>query len=241
MMRRWSSVRAGFGSAVTALLLAACAHQPAREAVLAPQGAPGGRGAASRSVDLSGTWQLDARSTGREMPYDRGGMMPGTRVGMPGGGSFGGRTGGYPRDGLDERMRRDSLPQDSLARDSIMRELGRLVIAQTDTALTFTVGRAAPLTVFTDWRETRIPGRYGPWDVTFVTGQWHGTRFEVRRVLPSHTVIVESYALSRNGRQLTVTTRIAEKSDEGGEILPREGRRVYDRVMAPPATGDSTP
>ena len=133
------------------------------------------------------------------------------------------------------------LPQDSLARDSIMRELGRLVIAQTDTALTFTVGRAAPLTVFTDWRETRIPGRYGPWDVTFVTGQWHGTRFEVRRVLPSHTVIVESYALSRNGRQLTVTTRIAEKSDEGGEILPREGRRVYDRVMAPPATGDSTP
>jgi hypothetical protein len=234
MRRRWWGVRTVLGSAAAAaLLLAACAHQPARETALAPRAAPGGSGAASRSVDLSGTWQLDARSTGRQMPYDRGGMMPGTRVGLPGGGGFGGRPGGYPRGDLDERMRRDSLPSDSLARDSIMREMGRLVIAQTDTALTFTVGRAAPLTVFTDWRETRIPGRYGPWDVTFVTGQWNGTRFDVRRVLPSHTVIVESYELSRDGRKLTVTTRIAEKSDEGGELLPREGRRIYDRVAAP--------
>lgn len=234
MMRRWRSVRAALGSAAaSALLLAACARQPAREDALAPRAAPGGAGTASRSVDLSGTWQLDPRSAGRASPYDRGGMTPGTRVGMPGGGGLGGRTGGYPRGDLDERMRRDSLPRDSLARDSIMRELGRLVVVQTDTALTFTVGRAAPLTVYTDWRETRIPGRYGPWDVTFVTGQWNGTRFDVRRVLPSHTVIVESYERSRDGRQLTVTTRIAEKSDEGGEILPREGRRVYNRVVAP--------
>jgi len=111
-------------------------------------------------------------------------------------------------------------------------EFGRLVIEQTDSALTFTQGRSAPLTVYTDWRETRILGRYGPGDVTFVTGQWKGTRFEVRRALPSRTVVVDSYELSRDGRQLIVTTRIAEKSDERGEILPREGRRVYTRAPA---------
>ena len=229
------------GSVLAAgVALAACAHRPARESVLAPQTAPGGTGSAARSNDLSGTWQLDLRATGRLGGYDRGGPMAGTRTGFPGGGGFGGRTGEYPRE-PGEGMRRDSLPRDSLARDSVMRELGRLVIAQTDTALTFTAGRGEPLTVYTDWRETRIPGRYGPDDVTFVTGSWQGARFEVRRVLPSHTVVVESYELSKDGSQLVVSTRIAERGDERGEILPREGRRVYTRAAAVQAPGGSVP
>ncbi len=227
--RAGPAVLLGGGLLAAGLALAGCAHQPVRESAVAPRTSPGGSGSAAASVDLSGTWQLDARATGR-LGYDRGGPMPGGRGGFPGGGGFGGgRPGGFPRD-YGEGMRRDSLPRDSLARDSIMREMGRLVIAQTDTALTLTVGRAAPLTVYTDWRETRIPGRYGPSDVTFVTGSWHDGQFEVRRVLPSRTVLVDSYELSKDGKQLIVSTRIAEKSDEGGEILPREGRRIYTRA-----------
>jgi len=240
--RRVGGVRAGWwrgGLLAGAVLVAACAHQPARESVLAPRTAPGGNGAAAASADLAGTWQLDLRATGRMSGYDRGAAVPGGRAGFPGGGGgFGGRPGGYPRED-PERMRRDSLPRDSLARDSVMREMGRLVIAQAETALTFTMGRAAPLLVYTDWRETRIPGRYGPGDVTFVTGKWNGGRFEVRRVLPSHSVIVESYEVSGDGSRLTVTTRIAEKSEERGELLPREGRRIYTRAPVQQSPGGS--
>jgi hypothetical protein len=222
-----------------AALLAGCASQPARESVLSPRTAPGGNGSAQRSVSLAGTWQLDLRATGRS-GYDRGAQMPAGRTGFPGGGGGGypGRPGAYPRDD-PERMRRDSLPRDSLARDSVMREMGRLVIEQTDSALTFTMGKSASLTVYADWRETRIPGRYGPSDVTFVTGAWRGARFEVRRALPSRTVLIESYEVSNDGAQLTVTTRVAQKSDERGEILPREGRRIYNRAPAEQAPGGS--
>ncbi|MGD0484292.1 MAG: hypothetical protein ABSB58_06515, partial [Gemmatimonadales bacterium] len=168
---------------------------------------------------------------------ERGGMpMEGSRGGFGGqpggmGGGFGGRGGGYPQGGSGSRAARDSLQvRDSLARDSARVEFGRLVIERSDSAFTFTQGQSAPLVVYTDWRETRILGRNGPGDVTFVTGQWNGSRFEVRRALPSRTVVVESYEVSRDGRQLTVTTRIAEKSDERGELLPREGRRIYTRA-----------
>jgi hypothetical protein len=131
------------------------------------------------------------------------------------------------------RASRDSMQlRDSLARDSVRAQFGRLVIERSDSAFTFRQGQTEPLVVFTDWRETRILGRNGPGDVTFVTGQWNGSRFEVRRALPSRTVVIESYEVSRDGHQLTVTTRIAEKSDERGELLPREGRRVYARVPA---------
>ncbi len=240
--RVFRRARFGGGVLVAGFLLAACAHQPARENVLAPRSAPGGGGAAARAGDFSGTWQLDARATGRMGGYDRGGPAMGGRGGFPGGGGGGfgggGRPGGYPR-GDEGRMGRDTLPRDSLVRDSLMREMGRLVIVQTDSALTFTVGRAEPLTVYADWRETRIPGRYGPDDVTFVTGAWRGARFEVRRVLPSHTVVIESYELSNDGSQLIVTTRVAQKSDERGEILPREGRRVYARAPAAEGPGGS--
>ncbi len=213
-----------------AVALAACARRATYETPLAPQGVSGGRGQAARTIDLSGTWQLDERATGRLGMGERGAPMYGGRAGFPGGG-YGGRPGGYPGAGGDPRMSRDSMMRgDSLARDSVRRELGRLVIAQTDTALTFTVGRSAPLTVDTDWRETRIPGRYGPQDVTFVTGAWNGSHFEVRRVLPSHTVLIDSYEVSNDGARLTVTTRIAERSEERGEILPREGRRIYTRA-----------
>ena len=218
-----------------ALLLAACAQPGSRDTAVAPQQAPGGTGAAAPSVSLSGTWQLDLRATGR-MVDARGMPMEGQRPGFGGrpgsGGGYGGRPGGYPRDDAAGRAGRDSLPRDSLARDSVIKEMGRLVIEQTDTALTFTQGRGGPVLVYTDWRETRIPGRYGPGDVTFLTGSWHGTRFEVRRVLPSRTVLVESYEVSNDGARLTVTTRIAHKSDERGEILPREGRRIYTRATS---------
>lgn len=239
-MNSWLQIGPGTrhlgGMLAAVVLLGACARPQSRESVLSPRTAPGGNGQAPRSIDLSGTWQLDLRATGRMGGYDRGGAMPGGRVGFPGGGGYGGRPGGLPREDAD-RMRRDSLPRDSLARDSVLREMGRLAIAQTDTALTFTTGRSAPLTVYTDWRETRIPGRYGPSDVTFVTGTWRGTRFEVRRVLPSRTVLVDSYELSKDGNQLVVTTRVAERSEERGEILPREGRRIYTRAPAEQGPG----
>lgn len=232
------SARLGGGLLAVALLAVGCMRQPARQSVLSPRGAPGGGGQAARSQDLSGVWQLDARATGRAGGFDRGPMV-GSRSGFPGGGGFGGRPGGFPREGVGG-MPRDSLPRDSLARDSVLKAMGRLLIAQTDTALTITVGRSAPLTVYTDWRETRIPGRYGPSDVTFVTGSWNGSRFEVRKALPSRTVIVESYELSNDGMQLIVTTRIAERSDERGELLPREGRRVYNRAAPEQGPGGST-
>ena len=214
--------------ALAAAGLAACAAQGAHEAAVAPSAGPGGNGTAAATANLAGTWQLDPRQSGmggRGAPMDA--AYPG---GYPGGMAGGGRFGGRPGFGADRRESRDSLARDSVARDSLMRAMGHLEIVQTDTTLTFTAGRAAPLTVFTDWRETRIPGRYGPGDVTFVTGSWKAGRFEVRRVLPSRTVVVESYEVSRDGKQLTVTTRIAERSEEQGELLPREGRRVYNKV-----------
>jgi hypothetical protein len=223
------------------VLTAACASAPSREAAMAPppETAAGGGGSASASVSLAGTWRYDERATGRPMS-ERGGMpMEGPRGGFGGqpgsmGGGLGGRGSGYPQGGSGSRVSRDSIQaRDSLARDSVRAEFGRLVIEQTDSAFTFTVGRSAPLLVYTDWRETRIPGRNGPGDVTFVTGQWNGSRFDVRRALPSRTVVVESYEVSRDGRQLIVTTRISEKSAERGELLPREGRRMYTRVQAP--------
>jgi hypothetical protein len=210
-----------------AALVAACASQPVRQEALAPRAGPAGAGSVAPSVGLAGTWQLDLRASGRFMS-PRGG--PG---GGAGAGGFGGRQGGYPQGATGGGAGRDSLQaRDSLARDSLRAEFGRLVIEQADSALTFTQGRQAPLLVYGDWRETRIHGRHGAWDVTFVTGRWAGSRFDVRRVLPSRTVVVETYEVSRDGRTLTVTTRIAERSDERGEILPREGRRVYNRVVA---------
>ena len=170
--------------------------------------APTGSGPARPVVSLAGEWQLDVRSARRLVP-ERGPMRMGA--------------------GRDSLLRRDSL-----VRDSLRAEFGRLVIAQADSALTFTQGRRAPLVVYTDWRETRIPGRHGPGDVTFVTGQWVGSRFEVRRVLPSRTAVVERFELSRDGRRLLVTTRIAERGRERGEILPREVTRVYARAAAAP-------
>ena len=217
-----------------AAALSACAQQGSRDASVAPRLAPGGGGTTgatgtqAAATNLSGTWRYDVRQSGMG---NRGIPMDASRGGFSGGGGFGGRTGGRPGGAFPGDERRDSLPRDSLARDSVMREMGRLVIEQTDTALTITVGRAAPLTVYTDWRETSIPGRYGPSDVTFVTGSWKNGRFEVRKVLPSRTVIVESYEISRDGRQLTVATRIAERSEERGELLPREGRRVYTKAL----------
>ncbi len=206
---------------------------------MSPQAGPGGSGSASASVSLAGTWQFDERATGRPMsergatPMDgpRGGF--GGQPGGMGGGGFGGRGSGYPPSGGGSRASRDSLQaRDSLARDSLRAEYGRLVIERSDSAFTFTHGRSAPLLVYADWRETRLPGRNGPGDVTFVTGQWNGSRFDVRRALPSRTVVIESYEVSRDGSRLTVTTRIAEKSAERGELLPREGRRVYTRAPA---------
>jgi len=219
------------------VLAAACASAPARESAMPPQAGPGGNGSASASVSLAGSWQFDERATGRPMNARGGYPMEGPRGGFGGqpgmGGGFGGR-GNLPRGGYGDRAARDSMQfRDSLTRDSVRAEFGRLVIEQSDSELVFTQGRSAPLTVYTDWRETRIPGRHGPGDVTFVTGQWKGTRFEVRRALPSRTVVLESYELSRDGRQLTVTTRIAEKSEERGELLPREGRHVYSRAPVP--------
>jgi hypothetical protein len=208
---------------------------------MSPQAGPGGSGSASASVSLAGTWRFDERASGRPMS-ERGAMpMDGPRGGFGGqpggmgggGGGFGGRGSGYPQGGSGSRASRDSLQaRDSLARDSLRAEFGRLVIERSDSAFTITQGRSAPLLVYTDWRETRIAGRNGPGDVTFVTGQWNGSRFDVRRALPSRTVVIESYEVSRDGSRLTVTTRIAEKSDERGELLPREGRRVYGRVAA---------
>ena len=225
MERTMRLTTAVFGAA----LLAACASQQSRETVLAPQAAPGGTGSAPATVSLAGTWQLDVRASGRFMSGR--GMMP-----MDAGrGGFGGRSGGYPQGGTSTRAGRDSLlARDSLARDSVRAEFGRLVIEQSDSALFFTQGRQAPLLVYSDWRETRIPGVHGPWDVTFVTGRWDGTRFDVRRVLPSRTVVVERYEVSREGSRLSVTTRVAERGTERGEILPREGTRVYNRAPAAP-------
>ena len=225
--------------ALMSVLAAACASAPAREEAMSPQAGPGGSGSASASVALAGTWQFDERATGRPMS-ERGGMPMesprggfGGQPGGMGGGGFGGRGSGYPQGGSGSRASRDSLlARDSLARDSLRAEYGRLVIERSDSAFTFTQGRSGPLVVYTDWRETRIPGRNGPGDVTFVTGEWKGAHFDVRRALPSGTVWVESYEVSRDGSRLTVTTRIAEKSEERGELLPREGRRVYGRVAA---------
>jgi len=228
MERTMRLTTAVFGAA----LLAACASQQSRETAPAPQAAPGGAGSAPATVSLAGTWQLDLRASGRFMSGR--GMMP-MDAGRGGvGGGMGGRSGGYPPAGTGPRGGRDSLlARDSLARDSVRMEFGRLVIEQSDSALVFTQGRGAPLLVYTDWRETRIPGVHGPWDVTFVTGRWDGARFEVRRALPSRTVMVERYELSSDGSRLSVTTRVAERGTERGEILPREGTRVYARVATP--------
>jgi hypothetical protein len=208
-------------------LLAGCAGRAAREPVVPATG-----GSARPAVSLAGEWQLDLRASGRAAMPGGVASMGGVRGGFDGGG---GRSGGMPQGRMPTPAARDSLlRRDSLARDSVMAEFGRLVIGQADSALTFAQGRRPPLVVYTDWRETRIPGRHGPNDVTFVTGQWVGTRFDVRRVLPSRTVVVERFELSRDGRRLLVTTRVVERGHERGEILPREGTKVYNRASAAP-------
>jgi hypothetical protein len=221
-------------SLLGAALLAACAHQGPREFDVAPQAEAQGPPDAP-AANLSGTWQFNPRESDQPGQMGRGGMS-----GMPGGGGRGGAggRGGIPGGGGGMPGGRGGMPGGGGRPEGAQGARGgegggaaivgaapRLAITQTDSSLTFTRPNGVAFTLFFDGRDVTVPGRTED-EAIQVSGRWRGKRFEVRREISTQRTVTESFALSSDGRKLTVRTRISGQGSERG--VP-EMRRVYDR------------
>jgi len=202
-----------------ALLAAACSHQGPREFDVTPQ-AESQAPPEAPAANLAGTWQFNPRESDQPGQSARGGMS-----GMPGGGGRGGSggRGGIPGGGRPEGAPGARGGEGGSA--AIVGASPRLVVTQTDSAVTFARPNGVAFTLYFDGREVTVAGRTE--DEAFqVSGRWRGKRFEVRREISTQRTVTESFELSSNGTKLTVRTRIS--GQEAGASLP-EMRRVYDR------------
>ena len=221
-------------TALSLVLLAACAHRPAEFDVAsqAPQPAPHG-------VNMTGTWTYNPDDS--DQPSSRSGGGGGGGGGRGGfGGGYGGRGGGGfggmggrggrgggggGGGGAGAREGRGGGEQG----DSTMRSPpGRLVVAQTDSTITISPRNprdSSEYTLYFDGRDIAAPEAMGG-SRTRISGRWHKSRFEVIRQLPNGATLTESYEVTKHGQRLVIHIKVSRGQDE--PVVP-EFRRVYDR------------
>jgi hypothetical protein len=179
--------------------------------------------------DLSGTWKLNTSQS--DDPQQKfkdsapsGGSGDSTDSAPPsgGGGGWGGHHGGH-----GGGHRRGGGGGDSGQGPSAMEGRDQLVIKHTDPELTITDASGRERVLYTDGRKLEEERSYG--GTTKVQTVWKDGHVEVTSQSEKGPKIVQDYAVSADGSQLTVTTQI-------------DGRRkvtihsVYDAVHEPPPT-----
>lgn len=191
--------------------------------------------------DLSGTWQLnkdasddpekamkDARASGGSSGGSggmSGGMGMGHGHGHGGSGGGGGSSRGGGGRGADPGAA-DASPAGSFA------SLQTLQIRHRDPELTLTDAAQHERVVYTDGRKVEEERSHG--GTTAVTASWKDGHIEVVSKSESGTKITEVFAMTADGAQLTVTTRV-----EGSRGPTFTFRRVYDAVKPPAETAPS--
>lgn len=184
---------------------------------------------AAEMPNLSGDWQLnrdqsddpekvmkEARSSGGSggSGYSGGGM--GRGGGRHGGGGFGGG-GGRGSSGRSESGDTSSAGGGYAA-------LQTLQIKHQEPSLTITDAAGRERALYTDGRKTQEERSHG--GTTAVTASWKDGHLEVVAKPENGGKIVETYAVSADHTQLTVTTRV--DNSRGGSFTIR---RVYDAVQ----------
>ena len=176
--------------------------------------------------DLTGFWRLN-----RAMSDDPATVMKGSRdSGDPAGdGSMGrgrGRGHGMGRGGSAHSRDEGAVDRDFFA------ALQTLRIRHAEPALTITDDFGRECIFYTDGRKAEDEQSYG--GTTKVTARWKDGRIEVTSVPQKGRKIVQTYAITADRAQLTVTTQF-----EGGRRSDVTIRRVYDAVPegapSPPA------
>ncbi|HEY7112897.1 MAG TPA: hypothetical protein VIA45_08190 [Thermoanaerobaculia bacterium] len=186
--------------------------------------------------DLSGTWKLntaqsdDPQQKFKEGAPSSGGSGNGDDSGQsapPSGGGYGGGGWGGHRGGHGGGHRRGGGSGDSGQGPAALEGRETLVIKHADPQLTITDANGRERVLYTDGRKTEEERSYG--GTTKVQAVWKDGHVEVTSQSEKGPKITQSYAVSADGSQLTVTTQI-------------DGRRkltihsVYDAVHEQPAT-----
>jgi hypothetical protein len=183
--------------------------------------------------DLSGTWKLDpAQSDDPQQAIRESGGGPGAAPdsgdGTPppsGSGGWGGHHGGGHGSGRGRR----GADGGSGGGSSWLEGRERLVILHADPKLQITDAAGKEHTVYTDGRKTEEERSFG--GTTEVRAVWKDGHVEITSQPEKGPKIVQTFSVSADGSQLTVTTRIEAR--RAFTI-----RSVYDAVGKEPATAE---
>ena len=184
--------------------------------------------------DLSGTWKLNtAQSDDPQQKFKEGGSSSGGsdsgdsgQSAPPSGGGYGGGGWGGHHGGHGGGHRRGGGGGDSGQGPAALEGRETLVIKHADPQLAITDAAGRERVLYTDGRKIEEERSYG--GTTKVQAIWKDGHVEVTSQSEKGPKITQSYAVSADGSQLTVTTQI-------------DGRRkvtihsVYDAVHEQPA------
>lgn len=174
--------------------------------------------------NMTGNWQLN-----KDASDDPAKVMQDARAsGGSGGGGFSGGGGGMGRHhggggGKGSRGGDSSGSSDSYA--DRFAALDMLQIQHKEPSLTITDAAGRERTIYTDGRKTEEEHSHG--GTTAVTASWKDGHIEVVSKPETGAKITETYAVTADGSQLTVTTKV-----EGGRSGSFTIRRVYDSMKA---------
>ena len=182
--------------------------------------------------DLSGTWKLNpAQSDDPQEKFKEGASGSGDSTDSApssgGGGGYGGWGGHHGGHGGGRRRGGGGSGGDAGQGPSALEGRERLVIKHADPQLTITDASGRERVLYTDGRKLEEERSFG--GTTKVQTVWKDGHVEVTSQSERGPKVVQSYAVSADGSQLTVTTQI-------------DGRRkitihsVYDAVHEPPPT-----
>ena len=176
--------------------------------------------------NLTGTWQLNKDQSDdpeRVMKDARSSSSGGSRgySGGSGGGGGGMGMGRHHGGGGGRGGNGDSGSSSSGGFDERFAALETLTIEHKDPTLSITNAAGRDRTLYTDGRKTEEEHSYG--GTTAVTASWKDGHLEVVSKPESGAKITETYAVSADRSQMTVTTKV-----EGGRSGSYAIRRVYD-------------
>ena len=150
---------------------------------------------------------------------------------MPPGGFGGGGRGGFggggfdgPPGGGDERKMREQMEE----AQRLMRDVpSSMVLTYNEPKLAIVAGDGVVRTLYADRRKVKTANGNAE-----LQARWDGDHLVAETKFDSLKVI-ETYAVSPNGDQLVVTTKMDAPSRGGRGGAPNpEQRRVYDRVVS---------
>jgi hypothetical protein len=194
--------------------------------------------------DLTGTWQLnkdmsdDPQKAMSEARSSEGGGFGGGRSAGMGGGMGGGMGRGHGRGGGGGSGRGGSGDQGRQDVSDWFAALRTLQIQHREPQLTITDAAGHERVAYTDGRKTQEERSHG--GTTVVTASWKDGHIQVVTAPETGRKTTETYAITADRSQLTVTTKI-----EGGRSAITI-RRVYDAVQpgapkASPSPGSAAP